>query len=218
VDGQDTFPRLLEIPTESRGSAVSGRYEEHRRGTSITDRGSSAGGFRSRLGLQWMPRRPRGPRVTVADDRPQVTSVRPGDCGCRSRGKGGGRGQAREASRDRSREDSVVRPSPPPPPASWLGRLADREIDTRDTKFFTLTGRFSRQLRRRPPRPIFPVRVRAASRSVATRVFGDCTALVACNSPSYLEREHFRRSGEGRPSDQSDRIGIAGLLGIDPWL
>lgn len=44
-------------------------------------------------------------------------------------------------------------PSPDP------GELADREIDTRDTKFFTLTGRFSRR-----PRPIFS----PGARSVAT--------------------------------------------------
>lgn len=123
-------------------------------------RGRSWGLMRAETGSR---RRSVSQRAAITDGRSPVTSV--SAVGCRSRGQDVAArvaGRRCEAGRDRSREDFQLPlrvPAPSTPDLARAGRLADREIDTRDTKFFTLTGRFSRR-----PRPIFIPPPRVASR------------------------------------------------------
>lgn len=85
----------------------------------------------------------------------------------------------RESERERGRPARpVTRRFSTPSRRAAHGGWLDREIDTRDTKFFTLTGRFSR----RPPRPIFP-------RPRDARVETDVT--VAALTAALVIRRHL---------------------------
>lgn len=154
----------LEIAIDTPTADPRGDEQEHRR--RVSPRGDRARG-RSR-GLMRAETRSRrrfvSQRAAITGGRSPVTSV--SDCGCRSRGRTRPRGWQGEGARPATTGHAKIfnlplRVSTLPTP-SELANLADRAIDTRDTKFFTLTGRFSRR-----PRPIFST-ARVASRRVAT--------------------------------------------------